>query len=124
MAILLFQHPRKTKSQSVAFIVAAAFVTLTETLVLPDSLVDQVKTLTGGEGAAAAAAASRKRLMLSVAEKEKLLNWEALVGPEEGPDRSEQVEFIVQQDGGRNKNLSILPPPAPPPSPSPFYLSA
>lgn len=92
---------------------------LTKSLVLSDTPVDQVKTLPGGEGATDAAAASRKRLMLSVAEKEKLLNWDTLVASEEALQHNEQVEFIIQQFRGRNKSLSssLLPS-------SPFYLSA
>lgn len=94
--------PEKNQSESVASIVAAAIMILTETLVLSNSLVDKVKTPPGDEGAAAAAAAvSRKRLMLSMADKEKLLNWDALVAPEE--QHREQVEFIVQQEGGREE---------------------
>lgn len=76
---------------------------LTQTLLLSDSPVDKVKTLSGGDGAAAAAE-SRKRLMLSVAEKEKLLNWDTLVASEEAPPHSEQVAFR-----GRNKSLTLFP---------------
>lgn len=111
--------PEKNQSDSVASIVAAAIMVLTETLVLSNSLVDKVKTLPGDEGAAAAV--SRKRLMLSVTEKEKLLNWDALVAPEEAPQHREQVEFIVQQEGGKEGGIN---PPPPPPSSSPFHLSA
>lgn len=62
---------------------------------------DKVKTVSEEEGAADAAAASRKRLMLSVAEKEKLLNWDTLVASEEAGRHREQVEFIIQQFRGR-----------------------
>lgn len=50
--------------------------------------------------------------MLSVAEKEKLLNWDTVVASEEALQHREQVEFIVQQFRRRNKSLSffLLPP--------------
>lgn len=52
----------------------------------------------------------RKRLMISLSEKEKLLNWDELVTPEETPSNTknihqhkEQVEIIICQD--RNSSL-------------------
>lgn len=54
----------------------------------------------------------RKRLMISLSEKEKLLNWDVLVTPEETPSHpknihqhKEQVEIIICQD--RNNFIKL-----------------
>ncbi|XP_075899010.1 F-actin-monooxygenase mical2b isoform X2 [Nelusetta ayraudi] len=76
-----------------------------------------VKTLPGDEGAAAAV--SRKRLMLSVAEKEKLLNWDALVAPEEAPQHREQARAESAADKPPTDPGQDGEPPLTPPSQSP-----
>lgn len=98
-------------------------VSMVDCLILTKTLVPVVKTSPRGEGAAAAAA-SRKRLMISTAEKEKLLDWDTVVASEEALEQREQVEFIVQQFRWRNKSpssSSTSPSPSLFPS-SPFYL--
>lgn len=68
----------------------------------------------------------KKRLLLSLSEKEKLLNWDVPVTSEETPNNTkdahqhkEQVEFILGQ--GSNIEKVVIPHMR---CPSPLYLSA
>lgn len=68
----------------------------------------------------------KKRLLLSVSEREKLLNWDVPVTSEEAPNNTkntrqhkEQVEFVVRQ--GSNIETRVIPHMR---RPSPLYLSA